>query len=84
VRGRSDGQQKSGGPAEQQRNRMSEERSDPAEVSLYVAVAVELGVSLGEERTGEEDSEEKKDDSANLAGQRRAGGPIAPVRARAW
>ena len=62
---------------------MSEERSDPAEVSLYVAVAVELGVSLGEERAGEEDSEEKKDDPANLAGQRRAGGPIAPVRARA-
>jgi len=59
VRGWSDGQEKSGGPTEQQGNRMREERPDPAEVALYVAVAVELGVSLGQECAGEEDSEKK-------------------------
>ena len=63
---------------------MREQRSDPAEVSSDVAVAAELGVALGGEGAGEEEPEEKKDYPANLAGQRRAGGLIWPVPARAW
>ena len=63
---------------------MGEQCSDPAEVALYVPVAVELGIALRDKRAGEKDSEEKKDDPANLAGQRRAGGLIGPVPARAW
>lgn len=62
---------------------MRKQRSDPAEVSSYVAVAAELSVALGGEGAGEEDPEEKEDDPANLAGQRRAGGLIVPVPARA-
>ena len=63
---------------------MREQRSDPAEVALYVAVAVELCVALGDEGAGEKDSEEKQDDPANLAGERGARGLIWPVPARVW
>ena len=62
---------------------MREERSHPAEVSLYVAVAVQLCVALGGECAGEEESEEKEDDPAGLARERGLGRPIVPVPARA-
>ena len=62
---------------------MREQRSDPAEVAPYVAVEVELGVTLCGERAGEENSEEKEDDPANLAGERGARRLIVPVPARA-
>jgi hypothetical protein len=62
---------------------MRQQRSDPAEVSFYVAVEVELGVSLGGEGAGEKDREEKEDDPANFAGECGAGGLIVPVPARA-
>jgi len=63
---------------------MREQRSDPPKVALYVAVAVELGVALGDECAGEKDSEEKQDYPANLAGERGARGLIWPVPARVW
>ena len=81
--GGGNGQDRRCRPSQQQRDRMREQRADPAEVASYVAVAVQLGVGLGGERTGEEDSEEKKDDPANLAGERGARGLIVPVPARA-
>jgi hypothetical protein len=62
---------------------MREQRADPAEIALYVAVEVELGVALSGESTGEEDSEEEEDDPANLAGERGARRLIVPVPARA-
>ena len=62
---------------------MREQRADPAEVSSYVAVEVELGVSLGGESAREKDSEEKENDPADLAGECRARGLIVPVPARA-
>ena len=62
---------------------MREQRADPAEVSSYVAVEVELGVSLGGEGAGKENSEEKEHDPANLARERGARGLIVPVPARA-
>ena len=76
-------QKRGGGPAEEQRDRMRQERSDPAEVPSYVAVEVELGVALGGEGAGKKDREEKEDDPANLAGESGAGGLIVPVPARA-
>ena len=63
---------------------MREQRSDPAEISSYVAVEVELGVTLGGERAGEEDSEKKKNDSADLARERGLRRFIVRVPARAW
>lgn len=72
-----------GGPAEEQGNRVREERSRPAEVSCYVTVAVEPGVAFGGECSAEKDREQKEDDPANLAGKRRLRGPIVPVPARA-
>jgi hypothetical protein len=68
--GEGDGQDCRGGPAKQQRDRVGEQRSGPTKVASYVAVAPELGVRLGGECAGEEDSEEQEDDSANLAGKR--------------
>ena len=62
---------------------MREQRTDPAEVASYVAVAVELGVAFGGEGAGEKDSEEKKDDPANLARERGRRRLIVPVPARA-
>ena len=59
-----------GRPAEKARDRTRQQRADPAEIPLYVAVAEELGVALGGQRAGEEDSEEKEDYPANLAGER--------------
>lgn len=73
-----------GGPAKQQRDRMREQRPGPAEVAPYVPVAMQLGVRLGGECTGEEDSEQQQDYPANLAGERRARGLIVPVPVRAW
>ena len=61
---------------------MRQQRADPAEVPSYVAVAVKLGVRLSGEGAGEKDSEEKKDDSPNLARERGLG-IIVPVPARA-
>jgi hypothetical protein len=83
VRGRSEWKEGGGGPAKQERDRMRQQRSDPTEVSFYVAVEVELGVALGGEGTGKEDREEKEDDPADLAGEGGAGGLIVPVPARA-
>jgi hypothetical protein len=62
---------------------MREQRADPAEIAPYVSVAVELGVALGGECAGEENSEEEKDDPANLAGECRRRRSIVPVPARA-
>ena len=62
---------------------MREHRSDPAEVAPYVAVEVELCITLCRERAGEENREEKEDDPANLAGERGARRLIVPVPARA-
>ena len=61
---------------------MGEEGSGPAEVSFYVAVAIEPGVTLGGQCTGEENPEKKEDDAANLAGERRLRRSIVPVPAR--
>jgi len=83
VRGRGNGKERGGGPAEEKSDRAGEQGSDPAEVSLYVAVAVELGVALGGECAGKEDPEEKEDDPANLARERGLRRPIVPVPARA-
>ena len=63
---------------------MSEEGADPAEIAPYVAVAMKLGVPLGGERAGEEDSEKKKNDSADLARERGLRRFIVRVPARAW
>lgn len=83
MRGGGDRKDRGGGPAKKLRDRAREQRADPAEVSLYVAIAEELGVSLGGERTGEEKPEEEEDDPADLARERRLGRFIVPVPARA-
>ncbi len=62
---------------------MREQRADPAKIASYVPVAVELGVALGGEGAGEKNSEEKKDDPADLARERRRRRLIWPVPARA-
>jgi hypothetical protein len=62
---------------------MGEESADPAEVSFYVPVAEELCVAFGGKCAGEEDPEKKKNDPANLSGERRARRLIVPVPARA-
>ena len=76
------GKKRRGGPAEKQRDRTRQQRADPAEIPLYVAVAMELRVALGSERAGEEDSEEKENDPADFASERGLR-PIWPVPARA-
>lgn len=63
---------------------MREQRADPAKIPSYVAIAVELGIRLGGECAGEKDSKQQEDNSANLAGKRRAGRLIVPVPVRAW
>jgi hypothetical protein len=83
VRGGRYRKKRGGRPAQEQRERAGEEGSDPAEVSLYVAVAMELGVALSGERAGEEDPEEKEDDPADLASERGLWRAIVPVLARA-
>jgi hypothetical protein len=83
VRHGRNGKKRRGGPAEKLRDRTRQQRANPAEIPLYVAVAVELSVTLGGERAGEEDSEEKEDNPANLAGERGLRRPIVPVPARA-
>jgi hypothetical protein len=72
-----------GRPAEEKGDRVGEEGPDPAEVRLHIAVEVQLSVALGGERAGEEDTEEKEDDAADLARQRGFGRPIVPGPARA-
>lgn len=84
MRGRRNRKERGGRPAEEKCDRARKQGSDPAEISLYVAVAVELRVALGGECAGEEDPEEKEDDPANLARERGLGRPIVPVPARAW
>jgi len=84
VSGGGERKDRGSGPAEEHRDRVREERSHPAEVPFYVAVAIETGIALSRERAGEEDREEKEDDAANLADERRLRGPIVPVPARAW
>lgn len=81
--GERDGQDRSGRPAEQKRDRMGEQRAGPAEVSPYVAVAVELSVCLGGECTGEEDPEQQQDDAADLPGECGARRLIVPGLVRA-
>jgi hypothetical protein len=83
VRGGSDGKEHGRGPAEQQGDRAREERADPAEISLYVAVAEELSVTLGSECAGEEEPEKQEDDPPNLARERGLGRLIVRVPARA-
>jgi hypothetical protein len=62
---------------------MSEERAHPAEVSFYITVAIESRITFSGKRASKEDCEEKEDDAANLAGNRRLGRLIVPVPARA-
>jgi hypothetical protein len=83
VRDKGEREECRGGPAEEEGDRVGEEGSGPAEIPFYVAVATELGVRLGGECAREENPEEKKDDPANLAGERRLRGSIVPVPARA-
>jgi hypothetical protein len=84
VSRRCDGKDCGSRPTKEQRDRMRENRADPAEVPPYVATPAELCVTLGRERAGEKNSEEKEDDPADLAGERGARGLIWPVPARAW
>lgn len=65
-----DGKKRRGGPTEKERDRTRQQRADPAEVPLYVAVAVELSVALGGQGASEENPEEKEDNPADLAGER--------------
>jgi len=58
VRHGRNGKERRGGPTEKQRDRARQQCADPAEIPLYVAVAMELSVALGGERAGEEDPEE--------------------------
>ena len=83
MSGGSEREKRGGGPAEEERNRVREERSHPSEIALYIPVAVEPRIAFGGKRAGEEDCEEKEDDPANLAGNRGLGRPIVPVPARA-
>ena len=83
MSGGSEREKRGGGPAEEEGDRMREERSHPAEVSFYIPVAVEPRITFGGQRAGEEDGEEEEDDPANLAGKRRLGRLIVPVPARA-
>ena len=83
MRGGGDRKDRGGGPAKKLCDRAREQRADPAEVSLYVAVAEELGVALSSECAGEEESEEKEDDPTDLARERGLGRLIVPVPARA-
>jgi len=62
---------------------MRQQRSDPAEIPFYVAVAVELGIALGGECASEEESKKEEDDPANLAAERGRRRLIVPVPARA-
>ena len=72
-----------GRPAEEKCDRLGEEGADPAEVSLYVAVAEELGVGFGRERAREKDPKQEEYDAPNLARERGLGWLIVPVPARA-
>jgi hypothetical protein len=83
VRCRCDGKNGGGRPTEQQRDRVREQRPDPAEVASYVTVAVELGVALGGECAGEKNSKEQEDDPADLVGERGRRRLIVPVPVRA-
>jgi hypothetical protein len=83
VSGGSEGKKCGGRPAEEQGNRVREERACPAEVARYVPVSAEPGVAFGGEGSAEEDRKQQQDDAANLAGERRLRGPIVPVPARA-
>ena len=83
MRGGGDWKKCGGWPAKKRGDRAREQRADPAEVSLYVAVAEELSVALSSECAGEEESEEKEDDPADLARERGLGRPIVRVPARA-
>jgi hypothetical protein len=85
VRGRSEGKKGGGWPAEEQRDRVGEQSSYPAKISLYAGACSsdECGVAFRSESASEEDREEEKNDSANFAGERRLGRPIVPGPARA-
>ena len=85
MRGGSKGKKGCRWPAEEQCDRMGEQRSYPAEISLYAGACStdECRISFRGECAGEEDREEKEDDPANLAGKSRLRGPIVPVPARA-
>jgi len=83
VRDEGERKERGGGPAEEEGDRVGEQGSRPAEIPLYVSVAAELCVRLSRECAGEENPEEKEDDAANLAGERRLRRPIVPVPARA-
>ena len=83
MRGRREWEQCGGWPAKEKSDRVREQGSDPAEVPFYVAIAVELGVTLGGECAGKENSEKEKDDSADLAREGRLRRSIVPVPARA-
>ncbi len=82
MRNKGEREERGGGPAEEEGDRVGEQGSGPAEIPLYITVALELCVSLGGESAGEENPEEEEDDAANLAGERRLRRPIVPVPAR--
>ena len=52
------GKKRGRGPAEEESDRVREERAGPAEVSFYVTVAVETRPSFSSERAGEKEREE--------------------------
>ncbi|HMI45731.1 MAG TPA: hypothetical protein VK491_06170, partial [Gemmatimonadaceae bacterium] len=77
-----EGKERGGGPAKEEGDRVRHEGAGPAEIPLYVTVALELGVAFRGQCANEENPEEKEDDAANLAGERRLRRPIVPVPAR--
>ena len=83
MRDESEGKERGSGPAEEEGDRVRHEGAGPAEIPLYVTVALELGVAFRGECAGEEEPEEEKDDPANLAREGRLRRSIVPVPARA-
>ena len=83
MRDECEGKERGGGPAKEEGDRVRHEGAGPAEIPLYVTVALELGVAFRGQCAGEEDPEEEKNDPPNLAGERRLGRSIVPVPARA-
>ena len=71
-----------GGPAEEKCDGLGEEGADPAEVSLYVAVAAKLGVGFGRARAREKDPKQADYDAPNPRRGRRHGWLLVPVPAR--
>ena len=58
MRGGREWEERGGGPTEEERDWMREESAHPAEVALYIAVAIEPRITFSRERAGEEYCEE--------------------------